>query len=454
MPWLLIHRQLICAALPLLFSDYFIAIVQTFPIEGKMRNNKSKPSSLSSTSTAPIIIGYASNPNSGKVERAIHDGASVIIWSFVHFEIDMSSSLGGRIRTSLDLDAIRKIRSEITRHNNKDKVIHLAAFGGWNGPHPPSGLTGTQWVDVFDEFNTIAGANDDDDDDDDDDERFQLFDGIDWDYEGHDDIHSSTSQFTIETLNIIVDFSIEAKSRGYIVSMAPAESYLDSTINTGSIDGEFSLALNLPPRAWTTSSLATNEDRIIINNANFKHAGRQCYAYILAKAGIDTFDWISIQLYEAYSPFAHDIHRKHIDQTLALMKRIRSFVTGYTVTGLPLSVVDLVDSSSSSSSTSLLSHQDTTLTQFVVQIPLEKLVIGIANYWVDGMKFCNVNPKAIRLAYEQTMVEYDGRGFLGVMFWTVEEEGGGGADEDDTEKRLTFLLNKEFKNIGRLTSEL
>jgi hypothetical protein len=59
------------------------------------------------------------------------------------------------------------------------------------------------------------------------------------------------------------------------------------------------------------------------------------------------------------------------------------------------------------------------------------------------------------------MVEHDGRGFLGVMFWTVEEEGGGGAldtndddDDDDTEKRLTFLLNKEFKNIGRLTSEL
>ena len=249
-------------------------------------------------------------------------------------------------------------------------------------------------------------------------------------------------------------------SFSYIVSMAPAESYLDSTINTGSIYGEFSLALNLPPRAWTTSSFATNEDRIIISNANFKHAGRQCYAYILAKAGIDTFDWISIQLYEAYSPFAHDIHRKHINQTLALMERIRSFVTGYTVTGLPLSVV-VGSSSSSSSSTSLLSHQDTTLTQFVVQIPLEKLVIGIANYWVDGMKFCKVNPKAIRLAYEQTMVEHDGRGFLGVMFWTVEEEGGGGAldtndddDDDDTEKRLTFLLNKEFKNIGRLTSEL
>lgn len=448
---LLILNQLIYA-LPLLFSAYyFIGIVNSFPIvagEGRTMGKMTKSSSSISSTSSPIIIGYASNPNSGKVERAIHDGASVIIWSFVHFEIvdtTLPSSLGGRIRTSLDLDAIRKIRNS----QNKE-VIHLAAFGGWNGPHPPSGLTGTQWVDVFDEFNTIHAANIYDD------ERSQLFDGIDWDYEGHDDITSSTSQFSIETLDIVVDFSIEAKSRGYIVSMAPAESYLDSTINIGSVDGEFSLALNLPPRAWSTSSSATDEDRTIIDNANFRHAGRQCYAYILAKAGIDTFDWISIQLYEAYSPIAHDIHRKHIDQTLALMKRIRSFVTGYTVTGLPL-LLDVDSSSSSSSTLSVLSHEDTT-TQFVVQIPLEKLVIGIANYWVDGMKFCKVNPKAIRLAYEQTMLEYNGRGFLGVMFWTVEEEGGGGAldtnDDDDTEKRLTSLLNREFNNIGKLTSEL
>jgi hypothetical protein len=127
------------------------------------------------------------------------------------------------------------------------------------------------------------------------------------------------------------------------------------------------------------------------------------------------------------------------------MKRIRSFVAGYTVTGLPLIVDD-------SSSTPLsLSHD----TKFVVQIPLEKLVIGIANYWADGMKFCKVDPRAIRLAYEQTTAEYDGRGFLGVMFWTVEEEGGGGElDNDDTEKRLTFLLNREFKDTGSLSTEL
>ena len=78
------------------------------------------------------------------------------------------------------------------------------------------------------------------------------------------------------------------------------------------------------------------------------------------------------------------------------------------------------------------------------------------------MKFCKVDPKAIRLAYEQTLVEYNGRGFLGVMFWTVEEEGGGDGemldtnddDDNDTEKRLTLLLKREFKTIGSLTSEL
>lgn len=86
-----------------------------------------------------------------------------------------------------------------------------------------------------------------------------LFDGIDWDYEGHDNLDAPTSKFTLETLDIMADFTTEAKSHGLITSMAPAESYLDASVVADSIDATFSLRLDLPPRAWTSP-----EDRDMI----------------------------------------------------------------------------------------------------------------------------------------------------------------------------------------------
>ena len=376
---------------------------------------------LPSPLTAPIIIGYAHDAKSGKATQAIQDGATVIIWSFLHLEStptddgdgdgDGGVSKGeeeyqelGTIRTDLDLEEIQNICDEY-KH-----VIHLAAFGGWNGPHPPDTLSGKQWFHVFLEYNKVHG---------------DIFDGIDWDYEGHDDLSSPTAKFTTNTLDVMVDFSVEAKKHGMIVSMAPAESYLDATIEPGSIDEQFSLDLGLPPRAWTSDRYhATDEDKELVKSRGFSHAGRQCYAYVLAKAGMDTFDWISIQLYEAYSPFAHDIYRRQMKQLDALMLRVQRLVDGYTVTNLPL------ESSS----------------DYEVKVPPSKLVIGIANGWADGLKFCKVEPVAVKDAYEATMNKY-GEGFLGVMFWTIEEEG------KDNGSRLTHSLNTEFQKIG-CTDEL
>jgi len=65
-------------------------------------------------------------------------------------------------------------------------------------------------------------------------------------------------------------------------------------------------------------------------------ADNDMHIYALAKAGIDTFDWISIQLYEAYSPFAHDVHRRELGQTEALMIRVQRLMNVYNVTDLSL----------------------------------------------------------------------------------------------------------------------
>ena len=346
--------------------------------------------------TAPLIIGYSSDPKSGKVDQAIIDGATVIIWSFIHLHVNDEKEC--TIKTALDLQEIRRIRDKYQH------VVHLAAFGGWNGPHPPivrdnSSLSGEGWCNVFIEFNK---------------ENDFIFDGIDWDYEGNDNLEAPTSKFTLETLDIMADFTKEAKSQGLIVSMAPAESYLDSSVDPGSVDATFSLRLNLPPRAWTS-----HEDRAMING--FSHSGRQCYSYVIAKAGVESFDFISIQLYEGYSPYLHEVTREKKNAVEAIMERVNSFIEGYIVGEMPISAS----------------------TEYEVKIPPSKLVIGIANKWADGIKFCKIEPRTLRDAYDRTKNKF-GEGFLGVMFWTVNEEG------DDPESRLTHALNREFNDLPPL----
>ena len=55
------------------------------------------------------------------------------------------------------------------------------------------------------------------------------FDGFDWDIEGNDDMNSKYNVFTTECLDLMGEMSQLAKKDGYIVAMAPAESYLDPT---------------------------------------------------------------------------------------------------------------------------------------------------------------------------------------------------------------------------------
>ncbi len=371
-------------------------VSSTNAYSSSMKNNNRR---RSIPKTAPLIIGYGSNAKSGKAEQAIIDGANIIIWSFIHLHIsDEDDRSSASIKTGLDLDEIKRIRDKY------EHVVHMAAFGGWNGPHPPtfsdgSSLSGGKWCDVFMEFNDMNN---------------DVFDGIDWDYEGNDDLNAPTAKFTLETLDIMADFTISAKSHGLIVSMAPAESYLDATAHPGTIDATFSLRLDLPPRAWT-SSHASEEDKKIING--FSHAGRQCYAYVLAKAGVESFDFISIQLYEGYSPYVYEVGRQQANPVEAIMRRIDGFISGYHVDKMPLSSTD-----------------------YKVKLPPSKLVIGVANRWADGVKFCKIDPNTLVTCFEITKKKY-GEGFLGVMFWTVEEEG----EAEDDKTRMAHELKQEFQ---------
>ena len=175
--------------------------------------------------------------------------------------------------------------------------------------------------------------------------------------------------------------------------------------------------------------------------AGFEHAGQQCYTYVLERAGIATFDWVALQLYEAFSRFLHDTTRAvpPESQAHAITTRAEALAGGF--------VVAMPTPRASSAYASLrggqIAHHDITgaarrwdhlltvarncivdmarrVGRFVdvvadqdrekvieeagsvekpegcteasrrVQVPLQKLVVGVANGWADGEKFCRV----------------------------------------------------------------
>ena len=52
-----------------------------------------------------------------------------------------------------------------------------------------------------------------------------VFDGCDWDLEGNDDASQNLSEGMVA---LVADFCREAKEHGYLIALAPAESYLDA----------------------------------------------------------------------------------------------------------------------------------------------------------------------------------------------------------------------------------
>ena len=98
------------------------------------------------------------------------------------------------------------------------------SIGGWNSPHPDTSFSAETMFDTLDKWNgqcaTVAGI---------DYGSGGLFDGFDWDVEGNDDFDSPYNTFTKECIETMGLLSQLLKKEGYVVAMAPAESYLDPT---------------------------------------------------------------------------------------------------------------------------------------------------------------------------------------------------------------------------------
>ena len=223
--------------------------------------------------------------------------------------------------------------------------------------HPDEKLNGKEWFEVWRAWNVAHGF---------------VFDGCDWDLEGNDDASQNLSEAMVA---LVADFCREAKQHGYLIALAPAESYLDA----GS--SEVDLLLNHEPRApWRPGENG-------FPAAGFPYAGRNAYAAVLARAGMDSVDAVSVQLYEGYSSACYALTRG----SASLSAYAQEVAAG-------------------------LADKGVTVGADVVRVPREKLLLGFANGWADNEKFIRVEP-------EDAARAVDAAGLRGAMYWVIDEEG-------------------------------
>jgi beta-glucosidase len=341
-----------------------------------------------------LKIGYASwGECDEKIYESVQNGLNVIIW----FSIDMSSNSDKAkpefTRGPNYVDVAKMIKRF---KDNNFSVINLISIGGWNSPHVNTQYTAEEYLQEWFEFNKRISNEE---------YNFYGFDGIDWDIEGNSDINSSINYFTYKELDIMGQFSQLLKKEGYIVSMAPAESYLDPTTD------EFSLSLLYNYPEW--------EKEV----PDFKYHGRNAYSYLLAKYHVDTFDFISIQLYEGYSHTLYKYQKEKKPFGIILYNLIKSLNEGY--------IVDFSKDKNSG------------LNKEMIKIPKDKIVIGLANGWA-GDRFLFVDEKNIIEGWNY--LKEKNSDVKGIMFWDIADEGKI-PNNDYTCDKKPFFMAKILNNL-------
>jgi hypothetical protein len=295
-----------------------------------------------------------------------------------------------------------------------EPVTHLITIGGWNAKHPTTTNSAEEVYAAWKRWNEVDMADSSSD--------FPGFDGIDWDIEGHDDVSSPNNHFTVEVLDMIGRVSQLAKRDGYVVSIAPMESYLDPSTS------DFNRSCRLTNPEWQPLVPA------------FTYHGRNVYAYLLARYGrtpfsdagdaagagagdADTFDMVMLQLYESYSHFGHAVGMRGEPPAAALVRLVRALRDGWRVNFSADPALGLPDAQ--------------------IAVPPARLVIGLANAWAepDGPpphKALFVRPGALAPGWAELAAE--GAAPRGAGFWSAVHEGdvlrGGGGGGGGGGERL------------------
>lgn len=290
----------------------------------------------------------------------MQNGVNIIIWSQIDFSSNEDNS-SPIFKGDIDYTCVAKMNQRFIENNLY--IINLLSVGGSGCPHINTDFTANEdeWI----KFNQkISSAEN----------HFFGLDGIDWDIEGNDDLESNNNYFTYKELEIIGKLSQLLKKERYIVSITPRESYLDPITN------KFSLSLINKSSEW--------ENEFTENS----YQGKNIYAYLIAKYSLNTFDFISIQLYEDYSHSLFKFVKQNKTFGEILDDLIGNLTHGYEV--------DFnVDPNSG-------------LGKKIIKIKQNKIVIGLANGWASNM-FLFVNEKNIIEGYDYLKEhKKDVRGFM------------------------------------------
>lgn len=332
-----------------------------------------------------LIVGYA---NWGQCDqtivKAVAEGVNVLIWFSINLVKDPITG-GPSIQGGPDMSCVAEIVKEIKeRHLD---CIHLISIGGWNSPHPDTTNTAEDIFANLNYWNRQVISQPDND--------FFGFEGFDWDIEGNDNPASPFNTFTIDCLDIMGKISQLAKQHGYIFSMAPAESYLD------------------PSTSMFDLNLTHNYPEWELLQPEFTYHGHNIYAFLLAKYGktiisyqdqsyvIDTFDFITIQLYEGFSHASYILNILNYPFCDFLHKFVNSFYNGWLIN------FDAVP--------------DVGVKTQMISVDKTKLVVGLANGWAGTEKFLLVYPDLIEKSH--IFLEKKGEEPRGYAFWNIKDEG-------------------------------
>eukprot|EP01040_Poterioochromonas_malhamensis_P004072 gene4074-4356_t len=359
-----------------------------------------------------IIVGYASwNQCDETLVRAVEQGVNVLIW----FAINLAVNEQGEptVTGGPNMDCVASKVKQIRELGLE--TIHLISIGGWNSPHPDTTNPPIDMYKAWDHWNRQIAARPD--------QGFYGFDGFDWDIEGNDTPSSPYNEFTVACLDLMGEMSKYAKADGYIVTMAPAESYIDPTRNgfDRSLRHEYEEWIGIIP--------------------SFPYHGLNAYAYLLNKYAktetivkdeltgalvstlVPTFDWIMIQLYEGYSHAEYNITQAGEKPWDVLIKFVQLITTGWEI--------------------QYSNDQELHYPNQYLNIESDRLLIGLANGWAGDGKFLLIYPDEINIAYQQLKeMNLAPRGF---GFWDIADEGKASVLRPNEPVWLASGLNKILK---------
>ncbi|KAG8464201.1 hypothetical protein KFE25_003264 [Diacronema lutheri] len=337
-----------------------------------------------------LLVGYASwSECDDRVIRAARQGVNVIVWFAINFLANATghASIGG----GPDLACVRTVRASLEAEGLP--TVHMISLGGWNAPHPPDKLgSSAAWWEALSAWSRAGGHS-------------PVFDGLDIDLEGSDApapseaAHVAANTLSVPCLTLIGELSVLAKRNGWLVSLAPPQSYLTASTPA------FNRTALQPALGWPHS--------------HFRYAGRNAYAFLLAKygqapgAGGRTFDWVFVQLYESFS-LAHAQLRRGEALGAIFAQILAGFARGWRVDFGADAPLDFASTR--------------------VRLPPVAIVLGLANGWAasrlaprdararcaDEQPVLFACPHAVREAHAALPAELQPRGF---GFWSIASEG-------------------------------